>query len=234
MVADALVYHPSVAHYLRYVATTIGRDKLLRTLQYFSRFYSWYLFRTNHPASAIAPFDAIKKHFGLSRKLLRVGKNVEHFKAAAQAADAKDLDPVLRYCAVGRQLGYAVYLSLDAVAYLDAAGIRPTASAKRLQREAYKAWLTGLIFNAVSGVYTLYQLKQRAEVIDRKEGEGVVESKKLERERQATHLQLISDLCDITVPTSALGYLNLDEGVVGLAGTVSSLIGVYGVWKKTA
>ena len=47
-------------------------------------------------------------------------------------------------------------------------------------------------------------------------------------------MQLISDLCDLTIPIAALGLLDLDEGIVGLAGTVSSLIGVYGVWKKTA
>ena len=46
---------------------------------------------------------------------MRLGKNVEHFKAAAVAADGKNMDPVLKYCAVGRQLGYAMYLSLDAV-----------------------------------------------------------------------------------------------------------------------
>ena len=148
MVADALVYHPTVAHYLRFVATTggsqtllhmtvgsppsvscanadtlfptVGRDKLLRTLQYFSRFYAWYLFRTNNPARLIAPYEAIKKQFGLTRKALRLGKNVEHFKAAASAADSKNMDPVLKYCAVGRQMGYAMYLSLDAVTYVSA------------------------------------------------------------------------------------------------------------------
>ncbi|KAI9818778.1 MAG: Peroxisomal membrane protein PMP27 [Pycnora praestabilis] len=234
MVADALIYHPSVAHYLRYVATTVGRDKLLRTLQYFSRFYAWYLFRTNHPSSQIAPFDAIKKQFGLSRKLMRVGKNIEHFKAAAQAADSKTMDPVLKYCAVGRQLGYGMYLSFDTVTYLDAAGIRPISSAKRLQQEAYRAWFFGIFFNTVAGVYTLYQLRQRALSIDRKDGEGVVELKKVERERNATNVQLISDLCDLTVPAAALGYANLDDGFVGLAGTVSSLIGVWSQWKKTA
>ena len=46
---------------------------------------------------------------------MRFGKFVEHFKAAAVAADAKVMDPVLRYCAVGRQLGYAGYLTLDTV-----------------------------------------------------------------------------------------------------------------------
>ena len=55
------------------------------------------------------------------------------------------------------------------------------ASTKRLQREAYKAWLTGLTFNVVAGFHTLWQLRQREQKIDKKDGEGVVESKKLQR-----------------------------------------------------
>ncbi|KAK4696965.1 hypothetical protein P7C71_g1024, partial [Lecanoromycetidae sp. Uapishka_2] len=234
MVADALIYHPTVAHYLRFVATTVGRDKLLRTLQYFSRFYAWYLFRTNNPARLIAPYEAIKKHFGLTRKCLRIGKNVEHFKAAAVAVDSKNMDAVLKYCAVGRQLGYAGYLTLDTITYFDAAGIRPMAGAKRLQQEAYKAWFAGLSFNIVAGLYTLWQIRQKEQSIDKNDGESVVDSKKLLKERTATNMQLISDVCDLTVPSAALGYANLDDGVVGLAGTVSSLIGVWATWKKTA
>ncbi len=64
---------------------------------------------------------------------------------------------------------------------LDAAGIRASNSAKRLQREAYKAWLVGLLFSTISGTYSLFQLQQREQTIDKKEGEGVVESKRLER-----------------------------------------------------
>ena len=44
---------------------------------------------------------------------MRVGKFIEHFKAAALASDAKGMDPVLRYTAIGRQLGYAGYMLLD-------------------------------------------------------------------------------------------------------------------------
>ncbi|RDL37089.1 putative Peroxisomal membrane protein PMP27 [Venustampulla echinocandica] len=251
MVADSLVYHPSVAHYLRFVATTAGRDKLLRTLQYFSRFYAWYLFRTNASPGEIAPFNAIKKQFGLARKLMRVGKNIEHLKAAAVAADSKTLSPVVKYCAVGRQLGYAGYLSFDAVTYLDASGIRKFEGAKRLQKEAYRCWMVGLIFSAASGVYSLYNLRQQQATIDKKDGEGVVASKRIEkygvssdelgvclltrsRERAALNLQLVSDICDLAAPTSAIGLTNFDDGFVGLAGTVSSLIGVYSQWKKTA
>lgn len=53
------------------------------------------------------------------------------------------------------------------------------ASAKRLQQEAYRAWFVGLMFSAVAGAYTLWQLRQREQNIDKKEGEGVVESKKI-------------------------------------------------------
>jgi peroxin-11B len=181
MVADALIYHPTITHYLKYVSTTVGRDKLLRTIQYFSRFYAWYLYRTNALPATIAPFEAIKKQFGLSRKLLRVGKNIEHFKAAAVAADAKGTDPVLKYLAVGRQLGYGGYLTLDMVAYLDAAGIKSSAYSKRLGREAYKAWVIGLLCSTLSGVYGLYRLRERELRVSKEDGEGVVESKRLQK-----------------------------------------------------
>ncbi|RKF63815.1 Peroxisomal membrane protein PMP27 [Erysiphe neolycopersici] len=233
-VADTLVYHPSVDHYLKFVATTTGRDKLIRTFQYFARFYAWYLFRTNKSPSEIAPFEAIKKQFSLTRKLLRIGKNVEHFKAACLAADSKNLDTMLRFCAVGRQLGYAGYLSFDAAVYFDAAGILKSPSVKRIQRESNKCWICGLLFGTISGLYSLYLLKQQESRIDRKNGEDVVASRRIQKERTAINLQLISDLCDLTIPTSAIGLVNLDDGIVGLAGTLSSLIGVYTQWKKTA
>ncbi|KAK3381619.1 peroxisomal biogenesis factor 11 [Podospora didyma] len=179
MVADAVIYHPAVSHYLKFVATTVGRDKLLRTLQYFARFYSWYLLRTNRPQAAIQPWDAVKKQFGLVRKVLRAGKNVEHFKAAAVAADARNGDPILRYAAVGRQLGYAGYLTFDLATLLDATGIRKSPSAKRLQKEAFRFWTMGIACSIVAQTYTLYQLRQREARVDRKEGEGVVESKRI-------------------------------------------------------
>jgi hypothetical protein len=98
------------------LCSAVGRDKSLRLVQYFSRFYAWYLYRTNNPQSAIDPYDAAKKQVGLTRKILRVGKFVEHFKAAATAADSTTVtDPLLKYLAVARQLGYAGYLALDAM-----------------------------------------------------------------------------------------------------------------------
>ncbi|KAG5977532.1 hypothetical protein E4U54_007105 [Claviceps lovelessii] len=182
MVVDTLAYHPSVAHYLRFVATTVGRDKLLRTIQYFARFYAWYLLRTNATKSQIAPWDAAKKQFGLTRKILRVGKNVEHLKAAVVAAgksSSSSQDALLRFAAIGRQIGYAGYLTFDSAAVPDAVGIRKWEGAKTLQAHAYRFWAMGLVCSLVSQLYTQYRLRQREARIDRKDGEGVVESKRI-------------------------------------------------------
>ncbi|KAG0158188.1 Peroxisomal biogenesis factor 11 [Penicillium digitatum] len=235
MVANTLIYHPALAHWLRFVATTVGRDKLLRTIQYFSRFYAWYLYRTNKPQSAIDPYNAVKKQFGTTRKIMRIGKFLEHLKAAAVAFDNKNpVDPILRYLAIGRQLGYAGYLTLDAITIIDVIGIRKLSSAKRVQESAYRSWAAGLIFSTVAGVYTLVRLREKEKTIDRKEGEGVVEAKKIEKERSAARIQLLSDICDLATPLSAVGIVNLDDGLVGIGGTVSSLIGVWSQWRKTA
>lgn len=110
---------------------------------------------------------------------MRLGKFVEHFRAAATAYDAKALDPVVRACTAGRQLGYAAYMSFDTLTYLDAAGVRPSLAAKRLQREAYKGWLVGLSFSVANGLYVLYGNKANAQ--EAGDAEKAVEVKKLQR-----------------------------------------------------
>ena len=163
---------------------TVGRDKVLRTVQYFSRFLSWYLYRTNTPQTTVETFTKLKTNLGLVRKAMRLGKFVEHFRAAAIAADASSMDPVLRFCAVGRQLGYAFYLTLDALTYLDAAGIRRSEAAKRWQREAYRAWFAGLACSIVGGVYTLWSMRVeglRAKEVQGTDAEKVVEGKRVVR-----------------------------------------------------
>ena len=113
---------------------------------------------------------------------MRIGKFAEHLKAAAIAADNKaPVDPVLRYLAIGRQLGYAGYLTFDSIGAIDTIGIRKLSYAAKLQENAYRCWMAGLVFSAISGLYSLWRLQEKEKTVDRKEGEGVVEAKKIEK-----------------------------------------------------
>lgn len=83
MSLTTLAHHPLLTQYLRFISTTLGRDKALRTLQYLARFLSWYLLRKGYSTASIAPWNTIKSSFGTARKAMRLGKNAEHFKAAS-------------------------------------------------------------------------------------------------------------------------------------------------------
>ncbi|KAJ5396362.1 uncharacterized protein N7487_010665 [Penicillium crustosum] len=227
--------HSSFAHFLRFVATTVGRDKILRTLQYFSRFYCWYLDRANQPHYAIRPFEVIIKQFEITRKILRVGSFVEKFNAASTVLRKKSpVDPVLRYLTVIGHLGYGIYLALDTMTVMDAIGVRKMAAAKRMQKLAYRAWMAGLTCNALASIYSLWKLQQKGKTANRKEGKGAIEVRKIHRERFNTCAQLMATLCDLTIPIAKLEFANINDGVVGMTGTISSLIGIWFQWRKTA
>jgi len=122
----------------------------------------------------------------------------------------------------------------DTMTVLDAMGVKKDPRAKSVQATAYRFWLAGLVASALSGIYNTYKLREKAKTVDEKDAEAKVEKVKITRQQQAVTIQLVSDLCDLTVPSTALGYANFDDGLIGLAGTLSSLLGVYGAWAKTA
>jgi peroxin-11B len=54
------------------------------------------------------------------------------------------------------------------------------------------------------------------------------------RETYAVKFQLTQDVFDALIPAGSLGYLPfMDDGLIGLAGVVSSLMGAYTQWLKT-
>ena len=89
---------------------------------------------------------------------------------------------MLRYLTVGRQLGYAFYIGLDNLTYLDFANIRKFKGAARLQKEAYRAWVAGLLCNILAGLYRLYHMRAEARgVKGSADAEKTVQLKKLEK-----------------------------------------------------
>lgn len=53
------------------------------------------------------------------------------------------------------------------------------------------------------------------------------------REKHATCYQLTQDMVDMLIPLGGLKLLNLDEGVIGLAGMITSAMAMKTQWNKT-
>ena len=98
------------------LSTTVGRDKTYRAIQYFSRFLAWYLASRGYNKELVARYAALKSVLGQSRKLMRIGKPLEHMQSAVKATQLSDA--ALKITAIGRQLGYAVYLVNDMLVWV--------------------------------------------------------------------------------------------------------------------
>ena len=91
------------------------------------------------------------------------------------------MDPVLCYLTVVGHLGYGSYLALDTITLIDVIGVRKMNITKSLQRLAYRAWMAGLTCNAVASIYSLWKLQQREKTVNRKEGDGAIQARKINR-----------------------------------------------------
>ncbi|GAA5832079.1 hypothetical protein JCM3766R1_003709 [Sporobolomyces carnicolor] len=231
-VVHQLVLHPAITASLKVGSTTVGRDKLYRAVQYFARFLAFYCLRKGYSNETVARLSALKSTLGMSRKLMRIGKPLEHAQAAVKALDVSD--PVIKFTALGRQLGYAGYLFNDMLVWAHSTKVRPLAPTQynTIQRRAAKLWFTGIAFSLVSSVYKLVGLRKRQQVVARprgdaeKEIERKIEVRNIKAQIKAVQTQLVQDSLDILIPSGTLGYHSLDDGVLGLVGTVTSFMGL--------
>ncbi|KAG0140751.1 hypothetical protein CROQUDRAFT_664753 [Cronartium quercuum f. sp. fusiforme G11] len=234
-IASQVILHPFVTSSLKVTSTTVGRDKLYRTIQYFSRFLVWYLQSNAYDKQTIARWNNLKSALGLSRKLMRIGKPLEHLQAALKATKESS-DPALAALAIGRQLAYAAYLVDDMLIWADKIKFifLEKSTLAHINKRAAQFWMAGIIMNLIASVYKQRQVSAKARQLKRA-GRNANDVEKEDRRHQFKILatqassirwQLLQDACDLLSPTSTLGYHSLNDGIVGGAGVISSLLGL--------
>jgi peroxin-11B len=149
--------------------------------------------------------------------------------------DSKTLAPIPKYLTTLRQLSYAGYLTLDTLGFLASTKIYPLSPMRAawVQKEAQKLWLAGITCSLLHSGYQLHLLNSRERLIKKTDAEEKVEGEKIRKEKQKLHTQLLLDGCDWILPATGLGWTGFDEGIVGVAGVVSSWIGLKQQWAKT-
>jgi peroxin-11B len=241
--AAQIVFHPNVNRSLKLLSTTVGRDKTYRTVQYFSRLLAWFLLRHDNKDLA-SRFAALKSALGSGRKLMRLFKPIEHAQAALKAAASVE-NPIEQFTTIGRQLGYFGYLSLDMVAWANSIRFLrlDPETAKKIEKTSQRFWLSGIAFSILYGLATTGRLAREIKSLKK----GTTPGEKVEDEvehkvqirtaqviRAATRQQLIQDVLDIWLPITNLGFTNLNDGTIGLIGTITSIMALRSNWVKTA
>ncbi|PPR00649.1 hypothetical protein CVT24_000872 [Panaeolus cyanescens] len=238
--ASQVILHPAVSQGLKYGGTTLGRDKLYRAIQYFSRFYAWHLLNKGDKVEA-ARWAALKAHLGTARKLMRLGKPLEHLQAALRATlSAGPVEETIT--TIARQLGYVGYLSYDAIVWAQSIKLVNLSqeTAQRVAKRAFQFWFAGIVFSLIHGVLKASRLSKEAELLKRSASQGEkdlgdVAAKEtrlnaIAAARKSNQQQLLIDILDVWIPATGAGLLNINEGALGIFGLISSLLGAKAQW----
>ncbi|RUS18959.1 WD40-repeat-containing domain protein [Endogone sp. FLAS-F59071] len=177
--------------------------------------------------------------------IFRLAKPLEAGQSAARSF--KISDEFLRYTQVGRNAFYSAYYTCEMFVWLHQSGFRKLQNQKQMADLGHKFWAAALTSSIISSLYALRQITLREEVLERSHKAAIagqtkeamregadykVDKLTLGKEKNATKRQLILDSIDIVIPFASLGWINVDEGIVGLAGVVTSIMAAQTQWKK--
>ena len=246
-----LLRSPFLEAWIKFTATTTGRDKIYRTIQYWGRFIVWYFERklrmTRGPSGRRETIERIRRlteACGHGRKLFRFGRSIDCVREAVKAYMTMP-DRVIQWGMMGKNLFYGAWLVLDSIQWLTLIGVIRVRSLPKLNRIASFLWLFGLMCSLTIDIYKLDRLAREhvqqlaktpiSRPIDSSSAgkyDKSITPKSTEMDQQMINvlLDFTRDFLDIFIPGSALNYVKLEPGVVGLLGTASSLIGVYQAW----
>jgi peroxin-11B len=236
-VASQVILHPTATATLKVLSTTLGRDKIYKAVQDFARFYAWYLISGGHKVDAV-PWNALKGHLGTARKLFRLGKPFEHLQAALRAAQSTG-DFKEQLTTIARQLSYFGYLTYDAVVWANAVKfitLKPVTSQK-VQKLSNRLWLSGILFSITHAVFKAGRLTKEAREIRGLDEKNLgldnardSRLRVLHAIRVATRHQFIIDILDVWTPAASLGLVNINDGVLGIFGFISSFLSLRSHW----
>ncbi|KAI9488605.1 peroxisomal biogenesis factor 11 [Zychaea mexicana] len=222
-----------------FLGTTTGREKLCRFIQYFARFYAFYLLRQGAPQSSSQRWNDLKQHIGNGRKFFRLFKPIEFVQTAVHSLGSSD--EVVRLTAVVKHLSNALYYCSEVFVLTTAIGFYKPKNVDKIQKFGWKCWFISLFASILASLYKFRLLNVKAVMLEKskrhlegkRDPELNLQEKQLVKEINSNSYQLVQDVVDIIIPSGNLGWLPVDEGVIGLAGAITSLMAVNTQWKKT-
>ncbi|KAJ1918280.1 Peroxisomal membrane protein PMP27 [Mycoemilia scoparia] len=240
-IARIIFDNPFIQSYIKYTTTIIGRDKAYRFIQYASRFLVYIFLKYDFSKDIVTKTKNVQLAMGQTRKILRLGRFIDSLNLAIKSAKV-DGDTFVTTMATLNKVAMAGYLFFDALNLLRTFNIVSYSTAPELARRAHKGWLIALTCSWLSGMYQLIPLKLKESVIHRAQetfrreksepAEKEVERAIVSRQLTTVKRQLVQDSLDMLIPLSGLGFLDVNEGIVALAGTITSFMGGQSHFNK--
>ncbi|KAJ3039935.1 Peroxisomal membrane protein PMP27 [Rhizophlyctis rosea] len=225
---------------VKFLSTTVGRDRINRFVQYLARYLVWHGQRTGYSKETIDRLSKLMTNVAQTRKLMRVGRQVEFANAIQKASTIKD--DIIRKTTQLKQLFLAVWIAHDSLQWAHTAGVYTFTDIKTITRRGLKFWLAALVVSTLGNLHRLRMNtlrmthEQKAIAMARTRGVEDADAREsiraIMRERQKIMWATVQDGLDILIPASGLEYVNVESGILGLIGMFTSVLGGWTHWNS--
>ena len=211
---------------------TVGRDKIIRLLQYGSRAYWYYAQNTRSTQHSAEVLRSLEYTFSSFRKLLRLGRCLDSLYSALKVMKYPDL--AVRVTLTLSKISNALFLLADHIIWIGRVGLLRV-NIEKWSKIANKYWLMSIIMNLIRDIYEIIT------IIEHDEGKNVLMRKPnfspdmWKQYKLLFHLKNHKDIamdaikngCDLFIPLTALGFTKFSPGTIGIFGVISSIVGLY-------
>lgn len=228
-----------IDRWLKLLASTQGRDKIYRLVQYFCRFLAYYLARLSPSSEYVKRIQRLSVTVGSARKrkqtlapvltngavVFRMGKPLDNLQIILRSngikADAE------RSMVIGKAIGFGGWLSLDMFQWFHGNGIVELSPEWLgfVNRNAPRLWLLGLLSSLSLNLYKIHRLNPDCLKSRGDAHEALCKGLDHQATRQVVK-DALQDAVDLVIPLSLMGSIDVNPGVVGLAGTFTSCLGI--------
>ncbi|XP_037082873.1 peroxisomal membrane protein 11B-like [Pollicipes pollicipes] len=213
--------------------STVGKDKLLRVLQYTLKVVNHYIQRQDGGTGPINKWKELENNISSFRKLLRLGKSAEVLRGTARTL--RLLDPVYRLTLTLGRIAQSLFLLADHLLWLSRARL-VRINVRKWEQVYYRCWLYSVTMALCRDAYDLWRAAEgyaehglpfeRRRLLPPVGGRPLLLL--LDRHRDLA-VDTLKNACEMVLPLAALGYLPLSPAAVGLCGVASSGLALWTV-----
>ncbi|XP_068693276.1 peroxisomal membrane protein 11A-like [Montipora foliosa] len=216
---------------VKYNQQTLGRDKLCRIIQYGSRLSSYLLAQAGASADLVNRLKTLDKQTSTSRKIFRLGRSLDMILGAIRAREIRH-DSVLKILIICRRITFAFYYIIDHITWAVRLGLYKS-NLKEWSKLEAKLWLIALGFGLLRNLYDILNLV----LVPAKKNDG--EERSIQSNSVTTRLasrpeillDTVKNSADFLLPFNVMGMIELNVGLAGLLGLISSIAGAVPVWN---
>jgi len=232
---------PQVATFLKWQEATTGRDKVLRLVAYFSKYVIQVMKQQNLSPDWQKRLASGASSIGVTRKAIRFFRAVEYLQELLKALSVKD--DVERYLSLWKSFWLTVWMVCDHIQWLQKVGYLKLVDLKKIDEYHSKGWFFGLLAGFIIAAYKFKLALDENKAARAQLNQSLNDPAKLvaankllkagDEKRNKQIMAMVKNGVDIIIPSARLGWLPVSDGTVGLAGTVTSIIGIVDTWPKS-